>query len=85
MACFIELALAPAPCIIARMSNVTQFLGAMHACDPKDAEELLPLVYDEVRRLTAHKMANEVPGQCHHKYLSGWMDEAGRNLRSNTF
>ncbi len=36
------------------MSNLTQFLGAMHACDPKDTEESLPLVYDEVCRLAAH-------------------------------
>ena len=45
------------------MSDVTQFLGAMDGDDPKSAEELLPLVYEELRRLAAHKMANEVPGQ----------------------
>ena len=45
------------------MSDATQFLGAMDAGGPKAAEDLLPLVYEELRRLAAHKMANEVPGQ----------------------
>jgi RNA polymerase sigma factor (TIGR02999 family) len=45
------------------MSDVTQFLGTVHSGDAKAAEELLPLVYDELRRLAAHKMANEAPGQ----------------------
>ena len=45
------------------MSAATQFLGSMDAREAKAAEELLPLVYDELRRLAAHKMANEVPGQ----------------------
>ena len=45
------------------MADVTQFLGAIGAGDPNAAEELLPLVYEELRRLAAHKMAHEVPGQ----------------------
>jgi RNA polymerase sigma factor (TIGR02999 family) len=45
------------------MSEVTQILGAMQQGDPKAAEELLPLVYQELRRLAAFKMANESPGQ----------------------
>ena len=45
------------------MSDVTQFLGAMDAGDPKAGEQLLPLVYEELRRLAAHKMAGEIPGQ----------------------
>lgn len=45
------------------MSDATLFLGAIDADDPKAAEELLPLVYEELRRLAAHKMINEVPGQ----------------------
>lgn len=45
------------------MSDVTQFLGAMERGDARAAEELLPLVYEELRRLAAHKMANELPGQ----------------------
>lgn len=45
------------------MSNVTRLLGAIEAGDPKAAEELLPLVYDELRRLAAARMANEAAGQ----------------------
>jgi RNA polymerase sigma factor (TIGR02999 family) len=37
-------------------------LGAAQEGDPRAAEELLPLVYDELRRLAAHKMAHEAPG-----------------------
>jgi RNA polymerase sigma factor (TIGR02999 family) len=43
--------------------EVTQLLSAIEAGDPKAAEELLPLVYEELRRLAAHKMAHERPGQ----------------------
>ena len=42
--------------------DVTQILQAIEAGDPKAAEELLPLVYDELRRLAAAKMAREAPG-----------------------
>ena len=45
------------------VSDVTQILDAMQQGDPKAAEDLLPLVYQELRRLAAHKMANEAPGQ----------------------
>jgi hypothetical protein len=45
------------------MSDVTQILGAIQQGDPKAAGELLPLVYQELRRLAACKMANESPGQ----------------------
>jgi hypothetical protein len=45
------------------MSDATQFLGAMDAGDPKAAEELLPLVYEELRRIAAAKMAHEAAGQ----------------------
>ncbi|MCL4787916.1 MAG: sigma-70 family RNA polymerase sigma factor [Verrucomicrobia bacterium] len=41
------------------MSDVTRILEAAHAGDPTAADQLLPLVYDELRRLAAHKMANE--------------------------
>ena len=41
------------------MSDVTQILSAIEQGDPKAAEQLLPLVYDELRRLAAHKMAQE--------------------------
>jgi RNA polymerase sigma factor (TIGR02999 family) len=43
--------------------EVTQLLHAIDEGDPKAAEELLPLVYDELRRVAATKMANEKPGQ----------------------
>jgi WD40 repeat protein len=43
--------------------DVTHLLNAIDSGDPKAAEELLPLVYEELRRLAAHKMANERPGQ----------------------
>ena len=45
------------------MSDVTRILSAAQAGDPKAAEELLPLVYNELRRLAANKLANEAPGQ----------------------
>ncbi|MBI2929129.1 MAG: sigma-70 family RNA polymerase sigma factor [Verrucomicrobia bacterium] len=45
------------------MSEVTRILDRVRQGDPKAAEELLPLVYDELRKLAAHKMANEAPGQ----------------------
>src|SRR2546427_594728 len=45
------------------MSEVTQILGAIQQGDPKAAGELLPLVYQELRRLAAFKMASESPGQ----------------------
>ncbi|HAV60734.1 MAG TPA: RNA polymerase subunit sigma [Verrucomicrobiales bacterium] len=44
------------------MSDVTQLLEAIDRSDPKAAGELLPLVYQELRRLAAHKMAAEAPG-----------------------
>ena len=45
------------------MSDVTQILSAIEAGDPKAAEELLPLVYDELRKLAAARLAEEKPGQ----------------------
>jgi RNA polymerase sigma factor (TIGR02999 family) len=45
------------------MSDVTRILNAIGDGDSKAAEELLPLVYDELRRLASHKMANEAAGQ----------------------
>ena len=45
------------------MSGITHILGRLEQGDAKAAEELLPLVYDELRRLAANKMANEAPGQ----------------------
>ena len=45
------------------MSDVTRLLEAAQAGDPKAAAGLLPLVYDELRRLAAQRLAHEKPGQ----------------------
>jgi RNA polymerase sigma factor (TIGR02999 family) len=45
------------------MTDVTGILSAIEAGDRQAAENLLPLVYDELRRLAAHKLAQEQPGQ----------------------
>ena len=45
------------------MSDVTQLLNAIDAGDPKAADQLLPLVYEELRKLAGAKMALEKPGQ----------------------
>lgn len=45
------------------MSDVTQLLDAIEAGEPKAADQLLPLVYEELRKLAAVKMAQEQPGQ----------------------
>jgi RNA polymerase sigma factor (TIGR02999 family) len=45
------------------MSDVTQVLSQIESGDPSAAEQLLPLVYDELRRLAAATLAREQPGQ----------------------
>ena len=45
------------------MSDITLILGRVEQGDPNAAEELLPLVYQELRKLAAAKMAGEAPGQ----------------------
>jgi RNA polymerase sigma factor (TIGR02999 family) len=45
------------------MSDVTRILSAIEQGDPHAAEELLPLVYDELRKLAARRLAQEKPGQ----------------------
>src|SRR5262245_57453537 len=45
------------------MNDVTQILSRIESGDPTAAEQLLPLVYDELRRLAALRMAQEKPGQ----------------------
>jgi len=45
------------------MSEVTRILSAIEQGDPQAAEQLLPLVYDELRKLAAQKLAQESPGQ----------------------
>jgi len=45
------------------MSDVTRILSQIESGDPSAAEQLLPLVYDELRKLAAQKLAQEAPGQ----------------------
>ena len=49
--------------ILAPVSDVTQLLSAIDAGDPKASDQLLPLVYEELRKLAAVKIAQEKPGQ----------------------
>ena len=45
------------------MSDVTRILDRVQKGDPQAAEELLPLVYEELRKLASAKMAQQPPGQ----------------------
>jgi RNA polymerase sigma factor (TIGR02999 family) len=45
------------------MADVTQILDAIEQGDPNAADELLPLVYDELRKLAAQRLSQEKPGQ----------------------
>jgi RNA polymerase sigma factor (TIGR02999 family) len=45
------------------MNPITKILRDLEKGDPQTADQLLPLLYDELRRLAAFKMANETPGQ----------------------
>ena len=76
------------------MSDVTQLLSAIDAGDPKASEQLLPLVYDELRKLAAAKMAQEKPGQTlqatalvHEAWLrlTGAEDQKAWNSRGHFF
>src|SRR5262245_11448345 len=49
--------------MLSYMSDVTRILSAIEAGEPHAAEELLPLVYDELRKLAAQRLAQEKPGQ----------------------
>jgi RNA polymerase sigma factor (TIGR02999 family) len=49
--------------MLGSMADVTQILAAIEQGDPHAPEELLPLVYDELRKLAAARMAAESPGQ----------------------
>src|SRR5439155_11798545 len=66
------------------MSEVTRILSAIEQGDPNAAGELLPLVYDELRQLAAHRLAHQTPGQTlqptalvHEAYLRLVGDPAG--------
>ena len=52
-----------APRLMANMSDATVMLAAVEAGEPQAAEQLLVLIYDELRRLAASKLAHEAPGQ----------------------
>ncbi len=45
------------------MADVTHILSQIESGDPSAAEQLLPLVYEELRRLAAARLAHEKPGQ----------------------
>ena len=67
------------------MSEVTRILSAIEQGDPQAASQLLPLVYDELRRLAAQKLARERPGQTleatalvHEAYLRLAGDDSSR-------
>jgi RNA polymerase sigma factor (TIGR02999 family) len=73
------------------MNDVTRMLSAMEQGDPAAAEQLLPLVYDELRKLAARKLAGEQPGHTlqatalvHEAYLrlAGPGRESGENLKN---
>jgi len=66
------------------MSEVTRILDSMAQGGPRPAEELLPLVYDELRNLAAYKMAAEAPGhtlQATALVHEAWLRIAGSNAQ----
>jgi RNA polymerase sigma factor (sigma-70 family) len=76
------------------MSDVTQILAQIESGDPQAADQLLPLVYDELRKLAAAKLSHEQPGQTlqatalvHEAYLrlvaSGGRESPGHLERAN--
>lgn len=76
------------------MNEVTRILTALEEGDPRAAEKLLPLVYDELRKLAAAKLAQEKPGQTlqatalvHEAYLRlvGAEREEGWDCRGHFF
>jgi len=58
-----DLRLALSSILVLPMSEVTRVLSAIEEGDPHAAEQLLPLVYDELRQLAAQQLAQEKPGQ----------------------
>ena len=51
---------------MAAMNDVTQILSEFEHGDPADDDEVLPLIYDELRKVAAAKLANEKSGQTLH-------------------
>ena len=73
------------------MSDVSRLLSCIDAGDPKAAAELLPVVYDELRRMARAKMAREKPGQTlgatglvHEAYLRLVGQDAARPYRDRS-
>ncbi len=71
------------------MSEVTRILSAIEQGDPAAAAQLLPLVYDELRRLAAQKLNREAPGQTldatalvHEAFLRLVGDDSGQSWNS---
>ena len=71
------------------MNEVTRILSAIHQGDPHAAKQLLPLVYDELRKLAAQKLIQEKPGQTlqatalvHEAYLRLVGDENAQHWNS---
>ncbi|HZY89171.1 MAG TPA: sigma-70 family RNA polymerase sigma factor [Gemmataceae bacterium] len=71
------------------MSEVTRILSAIEQGDPQAASQLLPLVYDELRKLAAYRLAHQTPGQTlqptalvHEAYLRLVGDPAGSDWDS---
>ena len=64
------------------MSDVTRILDRVQRGDPQAAEELLPLVYEELRKLAAQKMAQQPPGQT--LQATALVHEAWLKLTANT-
>ena len=85
-------ALLPHSCDRLRpMSEVTHILSAIERGEPQAAEQLLPLVYDELRKLAARKLAHEKPGQTldatalvHEAYLRLVEDVQDRSILTGT-
>ena len=76
------------------MSEVTRILAAVEQGDPNAASQLLPLVYDELRKLAAHRLAHQTPGQTlqptalvHEAYLRlvGDPEDSGWDNRGHFF
>src|SRR5262245_30512410 len=64
------------------MSEVTRILQSLEQGDPNAAEKLMPLVYNELRKLAAAKMAQEAPGQTLQPTAlvhEAWLKLAGSN------
>jgi hypothetical protein len=57
--------LSPSSSLGPPINEVTRILSAIDSGDPHAAEKLLPMVYDELRKLAAAKLAQEKPGQTH--------------------